>query len=110
MEIPSKKQNEVLEIASDKGLIYELLYDNERAGIAVLTETPFELFQPKYHLAYIAINRKFRGKNLGKMLLKKIEEDTKGNLALHVSPRNTKAIKFYQKMGWEVNYLRMMPK
>lgn len=100
---------EALRKAFRDGYVIEVLEHDQRVGIAVITRTVFDYFQPHYHLAYIAIDSTNRGNGLGKRLLHKVEKVTKGNIALHVSQNNKNAISFYEKMGWQTNYLRMMP-
>lgn len=100
---------EALEIALEDGFVLEAQNEDKRAGVVVLTRTPFSEFQPKYHLAYIAVDSSVRGIGLGRKLLDKALEVTDGSIALHVGPGNRQAVGFYEKLGWEVTYLRMMP-
>ena len=101
---------EAIDEALENGFIFEAV-DNKknRLGIVVITRTPFKSFQPKYHLAYIATSPKARGKGIGKILLEESQKRTDNDIALHVSPSNENAIGFYEKFGWEIKYIRMMP-
>lgn len=106
---PGYETLEALTIAFQNGVVIEAVFEGRRVGIAVLTRTRFDHFQPHYHLAYIAIDAANRGLGLGRKMLQEVEKTTNGNVALHVGTHNTNAIAFYQKLGWQINYLRMMP-
>ncbi|MBN2384766.1 GNAT family N-acetyltransferase [bacterium] len=101
--------HEAVTIALQNGIVLEAVREGQRVGIAVLTRTRFDRFQPHYHLAYIAVDATCRGVGLGKKLLQEVEKVTRGNVALHVGKTNSRAISFYEKLGWRTHYLRMMP-
>lgn len=101
---------EALDNALERGFVFEIVNDaNQRVGGVVITETEFRKFQPRYHLAYIATSEACRGKGCGKTLLAEAQRRTDNDLALHVSPTNVHAIAFYERLGWEIKYTRMMP-
>lgn len=106
---PRRETLEALRIAFENGMVLEGILDGRRVGIAVLTRTRFDHFQPHYHLAYIAVDASCRGMGLGKQMLTEVERVTRGNVALHVGTTNENAIAFYRKRGWRTQYLRMMP-
>jgi len=107
---PLEETMEAIRLAIESGFCVEAVEkEDDRLGVLAITPSPFEKFQPKYHLAYIATSLKARGRGVGKLLLKTSQELTKGDIALHVGVNNDNAIKFYEKMGWKGHYLRMMP-
>jgi ribosomal protein S18 acetylase RimI-like enzyme len=79
----------------------------QRVGVAFLIRTAYERFQPPYHLAYIAVDERLRGERIGKALLDRVIEHTGGAFSLHVSPKNTDAIGFYETIGMRKKYIRM---
>lgn len=61
---------------------------------------------PENILVYIATHRDYRGKGLGKELMKIAINTTEGDIALHVDPDNP-AIRLYEKLGFVNKYLEM---
>lgn len=106
---PISETNEAIDSSIEEGFAIEAKNGEDRLGLAVVTRAPFDRFQPKYHLAYIATSPKARGKGIGRILLETVEQLTDGSIALHVGINNENAISFYKKMGWESVYVRMMP-
>lgn len=99
---------EVVEKNKETATIFEVANpDGERTGIAFLIPIPYEKFQPKYHLAYIAVDPRKRGRNIGRLLFNKVIDYTQGDFSLHVSPKNVDALCFYEKMGMKKKYIRM---
>ncbi|MCC5943576.1 MAG: GNAT family N-acetyltransferase [Bernardetiaceae bacterium] len=86
------------------------LYDQESAGkvvgAVVMNETGMKGYIPENILVYIAVDNNYRGKGLGKMLMKAAIETAKGAIALHVEPDNP-AKKLYEKLGFTNKYLEM---
>lgn len=107
---PPEEMDEALERAARDGFVFELVDEaGGRAGAVVITETPFRKFQPRFHLAYIAVAPDRRGAGCGRILLEEARRRTGDDLALHVSPANAAALAFYERMGWKTRYVRMMP-
>lgn len=104
-----KECREAVEKCAKNGIALEALLDNQRVGIVVLIQMPFDEFQPRYHLAYIATKASVRGKGIGKKLLEEVVSVTGGDVSLHVGAGNQNAIDFYRRMHWKTVYLRMMP-
>lgn len=75
-------------------------------GAAVINQTGMGGYIPENILVYIAINKDFRGEGLGKKLMKKIIEHTKGDISLHVEANNP-AKYLYEKLGFTNPYLEM---
>ena len=108
---PIDEVSEALEKAKDEDKVYEAVLDSgKRVGLIVFFETGFEKFQPRYHLAYIAVHPGYRGLSIGRKLLEKVIEVTGGSFSLHVGPKNEGAIAFYERMGLEKAYVRMVKK
>ncbi|MCK5739900.1 GNAT family N-acetyltransferase [bacterium] len=94
---------------SGNGIALEAVLGMDRVGVVVLIKMPFDSFQPKYHLAYIATNATVRGQGIGKKLLERVVTVTEGDVSLHVGVANRNATDFYKRMNWNTVYLRMMP-
>ena len=88
------------------GFIIEALENSEIIGISVINETGMSGYIPENILVYIATCKKNRGKGIGKLLMSKIIEETKGNIALHVENDNP-AKYLYEKLGFTNKYLEM---
>jgi len=52
------------------------------------------------------INADYRGKRIGKIMIKKVAESVRGDIALHVEPDNP-ARHLYEKLGYSNKYLEM---
>lgn len=76
------------------------------AGTVVMCQTGMEGYIPENILVYIAVNKNFRGRGLGKQLMEKAIREVKGDIALHVEPDNP-ARKLYEKYGFTNKYLEM---
>ncbi|ABR49822.1 GCN5-related N-acetyltransferase [Alkaliphilus metalliredigens QYMF] len=107
---PSYEIKDALKSAFDKGFVLMAYYNNELAGITIIVHTGFESFIPTYHLGYIATKRTIKGRGIATQLLNKAIEVTDGNVSLHVERNNNRAIKLYEKMGFEKSYVRMIHK
>jgi ribosomal protein S18 acetylase RimI-like enzyme len=75
-------------------------------GAVVINKTGMDGYIPGNILVYIAIHRDYRGKGLGKELMKKALSEASGDVALHVEPDNP-AKKLYEKFGFTNKYLEM---
>jgi diamine N-acetyltransferase len=85
-----------------RGVVYELLYDGERAiGFCGYEELHGEL---KLHKLYIEVSE--HGRGLGQRMLQHVEAEARrrglSTLVLGVNKRNAKAIKAYQRSGFTV--------
>lgn len=78
--------------------------DNKMAGAVIVNRTGMEDYIPENILVYIAVDAALRGKGIGKQLMKKAIELSKGNIALHVEPNNP-ALFLYEKVGFTNKYL-----
>lgn len=105
---PTYEIKDALESAFDNGYVLMAYFNNELAGITVVVNTGFKSFIPSYHLGYIATHKKIRGRGIATQLINKAIEVTEGNISLHVERNNNRAIKLYEKMGFQKSYLRMI--
>ncbi|MTI49298.1 pyridoxal-phosphate dependent enzyme [Sporosalibacterium faouarense] len=107
---PTYEIKDALHNAFDEGFVIFAYHNTELAGISIIVNTGFEEFIPTYHLAYIATSKKAKGRGIGTELLSTAIDLTDGNLSLHVERDNDRAIKLYEKMGFEKSYFRMIHK
>lgn len=96
----------VKDIDSFGGLTLKLENENEIIGAVVVNETGMSGYIPENILVYIAIHRDYRGKGIGKQLMKAAIKQCKGNIALHVEPDNP-ARHLYTNLGFTNKYLEM---
>ena len=80
--------------------------NNEIVGTVVINETGMGGYIPENILVYIATHKNHRGEGLGKILMEKAIEYTKGDIALHVEAENP-AKHLYSKFGFTNPYLEM---
>lgn len=94
------------EISSFGGFTMVLKEGNQIKGAVVINKTGMGGYIPENILVYIATHKKFRGEGVGKELMTKTIEFTKGGIALHVEPNNP-AQHLYTKFGFTKPYLEM---
>ncbi len=83
------------------------IYDvNMLIGLSIINETGMREYIPENILVYITIHKDYRGKGIGKILMSKVIEFSKGNIALHVEKDNP-AKYLYEKLGFTNKYLEM---
>ena len=78
----------------------------EIIGAVVVNKTGMEEYIPENILVYIATHAGYRGKGIGKALMKSCLDNCQGDIALHVEANNP-AIKLYEKLGFTQPYLDM---
>ncbi|MCM1991367.1 pyridoxal-phosphate dependent enzyme [Oceanirhabdus seepicola] len=105
---PKEEILDAVQHAMKTGHILAAYQNNDIKGLTVIVNLGFENFIPKYHLGYIATKK--GGKGIATQLLNKAIEITDGNLSLHVDRDNKRAIKVYEKMGFNQSYIRMIHK
>lgn len=76
------------------------------AGVVIINETGMGGFIPENILVYIAVDASYRGKGVGKELMKAATTEAKGDVALHVEPNNPAKF-LYEKLGFTSKYLEM---
>ncbi|MBI1223274.1 MAG: GNAT family N-acetyltransferase [Bacteroidetes bacterium] len=80
--------------------------NGEIIGAVVMNQTGMEGYIPENILVYIAVHENQRGKGLGKQLMQKAIDFSKGGIALHVEPDNPARF-LYEKLGFTSKYLEM---
>lgn len=75
-------------------------------GAVVMNRTGMAGYIPENILVYIAMHGGYRGKGIGKELMKRAINKADGNIALHVEPNNPAKF-LYEKLGFTNKYLEM---
>lgn len=75
-------------------------------GAVVLNRTGMDGYIPENILVYIATHKAFRGRGIGKSLMRETIHYSRGDIALHVAADNT-AKHMYTKLGFTNPYLEM---
>ena len=94
------------EYSSFGGFILTTKINNELVGVVVINKTGMKDYIPENILVYIATHKDFRGKGIGKDLIRKTIELCEGDIALHVEPDNPAKF-LYEKYGFKSKYLEM---
>ena len=96
----------IKEINSFGGFTMLMTEDKEIVAITVINITGMGGYIPENILVYIATHKEQRGKGIGKALMYKVIDYTRGDIALHVEKDNP-VIKLYEKLGFTNPYLEM---
>ena len=80
--------------------------DGELVGVVVVNGTGMGGYIPENILVYIATHNAYRGKGIGKELMKKTLEIADGDVKLHVEHDNPARF-LYEKFGFTNKYLEM---
>tara|TARA_B110000977_G_scaffold199437_1_gene286837 strand:+ start:91 stop:531 length:441 start_codon:yes stop_codon:yes gene_type:complete len=96
----------IKEITSFGGFTMLITDDNNIVGVTVINQTGMGGFIPENILVYIATHKEYRGKGLGKKLMKNAIDYCSGDIALHVEANNP-AKHLYEKLGFTNPYLEM---
>ncbi|MBE0663950.1 MAG: GNAT family N-acetyltransferase [Bacteroidales bacterium] len=96
----------VKEEPSFGGLAIVLSEDKKMLSVVIVNQTGMGGYIPENILVYIATHRDYRGKGLGKMMMKKTLEMTEGDVKLHVEHENPARF-LYEKIGFTSKYLEM---
>ncbi len=75
-------------------------------GAVVVNKTGMGGYIPENILVYIAVDRSYRGKGVGKELMKRTLDQAEGDVKLHVEPENPARF-LYEKLGFTSKYLEM---
>ena len=70
------------------GFVLVSSIEDQMTGVVIVNITGMKDYIPENILVYIATHKDFRGKGIGKELMKETIERTEGNIALHVEPEN----------------------
>ncbi len=88
------------------GFIQLCIIEENLAGVVIINETNMDGYIPSNILVYIAVDRQYRGKGIGKQLMQEVMKETQGGIALHVEPNNPAKF-LYEKLGFTNKYLEM---
>ena len=88
------------------GFVLVAFKQNNIISCVVMNKTGMMGYIPEYILVYIATHRDYRGKGIGKLMLKESINEADGSIALHVEPNNP-ALHLYKKVGFINKYLEM---
>ncbi len=81
--------------------------DNDQiTGAVIVNKTGMQGYIPENILVYIAVDKKYRGKGLGKQLMMQTFDMAEGSIKLHVEPENPARF-LYEKLGFTSKYLEM---
>lgn len=96
----------VKDVTSFGGFTFTGRKNGEIICAVVVNQTGMEGYIPENILVYIATHHDFRGKGVGKAMMKEAIELAKGSIALHVEPNNPAKF-LYEKLGFTNKYLEM---
>jgi len=107
---PKNEMEQAVRVAFDGGFVLEARDKEGPLGYDVITPMELSEFFPKYHLSYIAVSERARGRGIGTVLMEEAIRVTEGDLSLHVETDNASAIRLYEKFGFQKKYYRMLYK
>ncbi len=93
---------EDLRYCLEKGRVIGAYHDQKLIGAVAGVHTP--LFD-KFHIAHIAVEKRFQGKGIGKKLTEKIIPSETG-ATVHLNIDNPRIEKFYQNLGFKLTHKR----
>ena len=76
------------------------------AGAVIINKTGMNGYIPENTLVYIATDKDFRGKGVGKKMMQTAIDLSEGDMALHCEPDNPAKF-LYEKLGFTSKYLEM---
>jgi len=88
------------------GFLITAVENDKLIGALVMNKTGMTHYIPENILVYIAVHEESRGKGLGTKMIERAQEESHGNIALHVDENNP-AQKLYEKLGFEAKYIEM---
>ncbi|MCF8223069.1 MAG: GNAT family N-acetyltransferase [Bacteroidales bacterium] len=88
------------------GFVLNGIMDDKIVCSVVVNKTGMSGYIPENILVYIATHSDYRGKGIGKQMMKEALDIAEGNVALHVEPDNPAKI-LYEKIGFTNKYLEM---
>lgn len=92
--------------AHDGGTVTMAEVDGELVGVVVTNDTHLEGYVPENLLVYVATHGDYRGRGIGKALMRCAVDACRGSIALHVEPDNP-AVGLYRSLGFTNKYLEM---
>jgi GNAT superfamily N-acetyltransferase len=88
------------------GFVTAAYIENKLIGCVVINDTAMKGYIPQHMLVYITVHKDYRGRGIGKQLIKKVVELCSGNIALHVEYDNPARL-LYRRLGFESKYAEM---
>lgn len=88
------------------GFIIVAMDNREVIGASVVNYSGMDLYIPNVFLVYIAVSEDHRGQGIGSSIIRKIIENCKGSIALHVEYNNP-ARSLYERLGFVSKYAEM---
>ncbi len=88
------------------GFLLAGLLDDELVGAVIMNKTGMIGYIPENILVYVAVDASKRGQGIGKQLVEKAIEESKGNVKLHVEYDNP-AKRLYERIGFTNKYAEM---
>jgi ribosomal-protein-alanine N-acetyltransferase len=92
--------------AGQDGFVEIAHEENRILGVVIINDTNMGDYIPEHILVYIAVDPSTRGMGVGKELMKRVINQTDGDIALHVEPDNPARF-LYEKLGFTSKYLEM---
>ena len=91
--------------AQDGNSIFAAIIDDEVAGVVALKQDP----EGEWELTKMAVDSRFRGRGVGKVLMDTVEDYSKQELGLNriyliSNTINAAAIRLYKRCGWIVTH------
>lgn len=90
----------------DGGTVTIAEIDGEIVGAVVTNDTHMTGYVPENLLVYVATHAGYRGRGIGKAILRAAIAACEGSIALHVEPDNP-AVGLYRALGFTNKYLEM---
>jgi GNAT superfamily N-acetyltransferase len=88
------------------GFILLFRENHKIIGAVIMNKTGMEAYIPANVVVYLAVHKDYRGNGLGKKLLKRAMQLTKGDIAIHI--KKDKPIGFLcQEIGFKNEYLEL---
>ncbi|MBZ0179069.1 MAG: GNAT family N-acetyltransferase [Melioribacteraceae bacterium] len=108
---PKEQINKCIDYAFSKsegkgGFLLAGLLDDELVGAVIMNKTGMIGYIPENILVYVAVDASKRGQGIGKQLVEKAIEESKGNVKLHVEYDNP-AKRLYERIGFTNKYAEM---
>ncbi|MBS3781433.1 MAG: GNAT family N-acetyltransferase [Candidatus Thermoplasmatota archaeon] len=100
--ISKEALEEDLRYCFNKGRVIGAYQGRELIGAIAGVQIPFF---DKFHIAHIAVEKKFQGKGIGKKLTKKVIPPETG-ASVHLNTDNPEIEKFYQTLGFQATHKR----
>lgn len=88
------------------GFLLVAIEDGVVLGEVVINDSGMSGYIPEHILVYIAVDKKHRGKGIGKKLIQKAIEICDGDISLHVEYGNP-AKRLYEHVGFTSKYAEM---